>query len=56
MSPRFGELPGLDNHLTPEDDDDRTQEEIDAEEEARADAAISRAEDREYEDNDGPWV
>ena len=54
MSPRFGELPGLDNHLTPQDDDDRTQEEIDIEDEARTEAAISRAEDREFDFWDKP--
>jgi len=52
MSPRFGELPGLDNHLTPEDEDERTDEEIQEDLDHAEDAALRRAEDRE---TDGDW-
>ncbi len=42
-------IPGLDNHLTPPDEDERTDAEIAADEDAKADSAIARAEDRELD-------
>lgn len=54
--PRFGELPGLDHHLTPEDEDERTEEEIQADQDAKDDHDIARAEAREDDCWDGPWV
>lgn len=46
---RYGALPGLDSHLTPEDEDERTDEERQRDEDAREANEISRYEDRQYD-------
>lgn len=57
MTGRYGSMAGLDHHLTPDDEDERTDEERAADEEADQDRAEAEAESREdsYSDYDGPY-
>ena len=57
MSNRYrnaGPLPGLDHYLTPDDEDERTEEQITEDKEAEDDAAIAAAEIDDLYDYDGP--
>lgn len=47
---RYGELPGLDSYLTPDDADERTEAEIQADQDAKDAKAIDAHENRLYED------